>query len=113
MFNRPLISLSRTVYDGAGLSRKIVNQDEIGAEILKALAGPPLVDKEEHERRLGWMLDAEIETTFSMNLDRAGEGADRLEGVLSDLVHDFSKALVDKQKSVRKDAGIVGSSDAA
>jgi len=113
MFNRPLISLSRTVYDGAGLSRKIVNQDEIGAEILKALAGPPLVDKEEHERRLGWMLDAEIETTFSMNLDRAGEGADRLEGVLSDLVHDSSKALVDKQKSVRKDAGIVGSSDAA
>ena len=78
--------------------------------VAAAMATPP---GEEHERRLGWMLDAEIETTFSMNLDRAGEGADRLEGVLSDLVHDSSKALVDKQKSVRKDAGIVGSSDAA
>ena len=113
LFNRPVISMSRTVYDGAGLARKVANQDEIGAEILKALSGPALVNEDEHERRLGWMLDAEFESTFPMNVDRAAEGADRLEGFLSSLEHDFNNALVDKRISVGKEAGAPGSSDAA
>jgi hypothetical protein len=86
MFNRPVITLSRTAYDGVGLARKVVNPDELGAVVLKAVAGPLVVDGDEYERRLGCMLDAEIETTFSMKLDRAGEGAERLEAMLADIL---------------------------
>jgi hypothetical protein len=85
LFHRPTITLSRTIYDGAGLARKVANPDTLPAEVLKAISEPPL-DHDEHERRLGWMIDAEIECTFSMKLERVGEGADNLESMLQTLL---------------------------
>jgi hypothetical protein len=86
LFNRPVITLSRTAYDAAGLARKVTNSDEIGTVILDAVAGPPIVDRDEYQRRLGLMMDAEFETTFSMKVDRAGEGVERLEALLSTIL---------------------------
>lgn len=84
MLKRPVIALSRTAYDGASLAQKVPNADELGAEVLKALSEPVVGDAEEYDRRLGCMLDAEFETTFSMSLDRVSEGAERLEAMLSE-----------------------------
>lgn len=87
LFHRPTITLSRTVYDGAALARKVADPDAVGAAVLKAISEPPL-DRDEHERRLGWMMDAEIESTFSMKIERVGEGADSLEAMLSGIPRD-------------------------
>lgn len=82
MLHRPTITLSRTIYDGAGLARRVDNPDSLPAAVLSALSSSP-VDREEHQRRLCWMIDAELETTFSMKIDRVADGADKLESVLA------------------------------
>jgi hypothetical protein len=82
MLRRPTITLSRTIYDGAGLSRKVGNPDLLPAAVLKALSEPAM-DRDEYQRRLCWMIDAEFETTFSMKLDRVADGADKLESILA------------------------------
>ena len=66
LLGRRVITLARTLYDGAGLAIRVRDPDQLGAEILKALQRPPVVDPEMHERHLGYMVDAERETTFPM-----------------------------------------------
>jgi len=87
LFHRPTITLSRTVYDGAALARKVADPDAVGAAVLKAITEAPL-DRDEHERRLGWMMDAEIESTFSMKVERVADGANSLEAMLSVILRD-------------------------
>ncbi|MFN3348169.1 hypothetical protein [Pseudorhodoplanes sp.] len=84
LLKRPVITLSRTAYDGACLARKVPDADALGAVVLEALSKPVLADPE-YDRRLGCMIDAEFETTFSMDIARVMEGVERLEVMLSEL----------------------------
>lgn len=66
LLGRRAITLSRTSYDGAALARKVEDFDRLGAAILRALREPAVADAAAHDRRLGWMIDAERATTFPM-----------------------------------------------
>lgn len=69
LLNRRVITLAQTFYDGAGLTTKVTDANRLGAAIIEVLARPAVGDQAAHDRALGCMLDAERETTFSIESD--------------------------------------------
>lgn len=69
VLNRPVITLSRTFYDGAALGSKVEDPQKLNAAILEALEKPAVADAQTHDHALACMVDAEYETTFPANKD--------------------------------------------
>jgi hypothetical protein len=86
LLGRRVLTLSRTFYDAAGSMTKVVDPDELNAAILNTLAGPAVSDPEKHDRGLGWMIDAELETTFPMTKEAVPAALDRMKSVLGSAI---------------------------
>lgn len=69
LLNRRVVTLAPTFYDGAGLSTKVTDVNCLGAAIIETLARPAVTDQAAYDRALACMLDAERETTFSVETD--------------------------------------------
>jgi Capsule polysaccharide biosynthesis protein len=78
VLGRPVITLSRTFYDGAGLGSKIENPEKLNAAILEALAKPAIADPRAHDDALACMVDAELESTFPTNKEGVAAALDLL-----------------------------------
>ena len=65
LLNRPVITFEKTFYEDSGLNYRITNPSILDKEILKILKEPLPYSKEESERRIGLLVDAEYETTLS------------------------------------------------
>lgn len=78
LFNRRVITLAPTFYDGAGQAAKVTDANKLAAAIIEALARPAVVDQIAHDRALGCMVDAERETTFPMKADGISEALESL-----------------------------------
>ncbi len=63
VFGRPLLLLGENYYSVAGLSPVVEAPGKLGEIILQALDQPIFADAAEYDRRLGALVDAEIETT--------------------------------------------------
>jgi len=78
ILGRRVITLARTLYDGAGLTHHVRDPDQLGAKILQILERPAVVDPVTHERNLGYMVDAEFESTFLMSPEGTEAAVDHL-----------------------------------
>lgn len=83
LLGRRVLTLSRTSYEGAGLARKVEDSDRLGAAILEALREPAVAEAAAHDRRLGWMIDAEKATTFPMADTGIPAGLDQLADLIA------------------------------
>ncbi len=66
LLKRPVVTLSNTLYDPPGLAHRMVDLEKMNAELLQLLETPPAEELgEAYEQRLGWLVDAEMESTGS------------------------------------------------
>ncbi|MEX0803108.1 MAG: hypothetical protein WD688_07315 [Candidatus Binatia bacterium] len=78
LLRKPVIILSSTFYDGAGLGTKVKDPDQLNAAILDALTKAPVSDPEAYDQALGYMIDAENEMTFPMTVKGMPIALDRM-----------------------------------
>lgn len=78
ILGRRVMTLARTLYDGADLTIRISDPDQLGIEILRALERPEVEDPVRHERNLGYMVDAEFESTFLMTEEGTDQAVEHL-----------------------------------
>ena len=90
LLGRRVLTLARTFYDGAGRAKKLEKLDDLGAVVLQTLSQAAVSDPIVHDRDLGYMVDAEFETTFDPQKPEAA--LDHLRAAISSLV-------VSKQRS--------------
>jgi hypothetical protein len=86
VLGRRVIVLSRTFYDGAALGTKVEEPDRLNAAILESLAKPPVADPVAHDHALGCVIEAELETTFPLNVEGAPAALDRLAETIESLL---------------------------
>lgn len=67
MLQNRVITLDRTVYSAAGLAREVSEQEKLASVVVDALEQSPVSDSAAHDRALGWMLDAEWQTTVAID----------------------------------------------
>ena len=58
--------------------------EELNSEILRLLNAPNDIDPEEYDRRIGWFLDAEQETTLPEDEDHFEESLQIIEKLVSE-----------------------------
>jgi hypothetical protein len=63
MLGRRIIALDESFYGAAGLARRIPVPEELASVVIEMLKEPPVTDAAAHDRALGWLLDAEWQTT--------------------------------------------------
>lgn len=63
LFDKPVITLARTFYDAPNLACRVRDPSRLGQTILRLLNTSRPERSAEDERRLGWLVDAELETT--------------------------------------------------
>jgi len=63
IFGKRVISLARNFYEPAGLTERLNDPSDLGKLILRRLSEPEVPDKEEWDRRLACLVEAEMETT--------------------------------------------------
>ena len=78
LLNRRVITLAQTFYDGADLTTKVEDANNLGAAIIDVLANPAVKNQAAHDHALGCMIDAERESTFSMASDGIPAVLDRI-----------------------------------
>ncbi|MGD9924715.1 MAG: hypothetical protein AB7V13_25190 [Pseudorhodoplanes sp.] len=71
LYGRRVLTLDCTFYDGVGLPIRVETPRQLGPMILQSLSRPAVADQAAHEASLGYMIDGEYDTTFSMNFDSA------------------------------------------
>jgi len=67
LFGRRVITLADTFYDGAGLDIHFNDPERLATKVVKLLEQPPVKNPAVHDRALGWLLDAEWETTAPLD----------------------------------------------
>jgi hypothetical protein len=85
ILSRRVITLARTLYDGAGLTNHVRDPDHLGAKILQILERPAVVDPVIGERNLGYMVDAEFESTFLMSPEGTEAAVEHLARTIADI----------------------------
>ncbi len=65
MLGRQVITLARTFYEPPGLAVRITDPEQLASEVMRQLTDPPRIDSAERDRKLGWLLDAEMRCTVS------------------------------------------------
>jgi hypothetical protein len=63
MLGRRVIALDESFYGPADLARRIPVPEDLASVVIDMLKEPPVIDTAAHDRALGWMLDAEWQTT--------------------------------------------------
>ncbi len=63
LYRRPVITLHENFYDVTGLANKTSALAELNAKIIECAETAP-TDTEDYDRRMGWLLDAEWETSL-------------------------------------------------
>lgn len=63
LFGRPVISLADSFYSGAGLDHRVRNPEQLAAAVVDILSSARARDTAQDQRKLGWLLDAEWETS--------------------------------------------------
>ena len=82
MFGRKVLTVAPNFYDGAGLSERAYDVNQLSARILEVLARPDTVSAEERDRKIGAMIDAEAATAFTGDDAGTERGADLLAKLL-------------------------------
>jgi len=80
-----VMTLARTLYDGADLTIRVADPDRLDVEIMQALERPAVADPATHEHNLGYMVDAEFETTFLMTPEGTDEAVEHLGRTIADV----------------------------
>lgn len=60
---RPVIALADTFYDSTELARRVRDPEQLATEVVEILERPSTGDASAYDQSLGWLLDAEWETT--------------------------------------------------
>lgn len=88
VLGRRVLSLAENFYEAAGLARRVRAPGQLAQEIIDILGRPAVADADAHDRALGWLLDAEWETTAPIEQ----EGHDRTLKLLARSLHGDSAA---------------------
>jgi hypothetical protein len=84
MLGRRVMTVAPHFFEGAGLDRRVRDVDKIAATVIEMLNAPAIENQKLYDQKLGWLLDAEWETTTPMDpIDRLEMFA-LLESVLTD-----------------------------
>ena len=83
MLGRGVMTVAPHFFEGAGLDRRVFDLEKIPATVLELL-NQPCVPDGNYDRKLGWLLDAEWETTTPMQPIDPAEMFGQLQEVLSD-----------------------------
>lgn len=67
IFKRPVITIEHIHYNITDLPHRTTDLPALDKHILKTLQAPPRYADEEYEKRLGWFIDAEMDTTVDVN----------------------------------------------
>jgi hypothetical protein len=66
LLGRRVITLADNFFDATELARRVRDPERIAAIIVEMLKDPPVKDTAAHDRALGWIIDAERETTVPL-----------------------------------------------
>lgn len=66
LFQRRVLAVAPSFYDGVGRAVKLDKLDDLGATIVAMLSNPPVSDPEGYDLDLGRMIDAERESCFRL-----------------------------------------------
>ena len=67
LLGRPVITLADTFYDSPELTHRIRDPEQLATEVVKILERPSACDASAYDQALGWLLDAEWETTAPLD----------------------------------------------
>jgi hypothetical protein len=71
MLGRRVMTVAPHFFEGAGLDRRGCDVDKIAATVIEMLNAPAIENQKLYDQKLGWLLDAEWETTTPMDpIDR-------------------------------------------
>jgi hypothetical protein len=82
MFGRKVLTVAPNFYDGAGLSERAYDVNQLSARILEVLARPATADPQEQDRKIGAMIDAEAATAFTSDAAGTERAVDLLARVI-------------------------------
>ncbi len=73
-------------FEGAGLDRRVCDVDKMAATVIEMLNAPAIENQKLYDQKLGWLLDAEWDTTTPMDPIDRSEMFALLESVLTDSI---------------------------
>jgi hypothetical protein len=82
ILGRRVITLADNFFDATELARRVRDPEQIAAIIVEMLKSAPVKDAAEHDRALGWTIDAELETTVPLDAADQKETFDLLATLL-------------------------------
>jgi len=78
MLGKRVISLGDDYYSATGLTLRLSDPSQLGAAMMRRLAEPEVRDSGDAEHRLGWLVDAEYDTTLAEGDESLAAGLDCL-----------------------------------
>lgn len=63
LLGRPVVTLADNFYDSIGLAHSLPDPEELATEVVRIVERTAAADPAAHDQALGWLLDAEWETT--------------------------------------------------
>ncbi|HZS64113.1 MAG TPA: hypothetical protein VFA53_06400 [Xanthobacteraceae bacterium] len=82
LLSRRVIVLDRCFYSAAGLARHVTEPGALAEIVLEMLRQPPTPDARQHDLNLGWILDAEWQTSVPVDEPTSAANFDLLAAVL-------------------------------
>jgi hypothetical protein len=92
LLGRRVITLADTYYDGTGLEHRVHEPEQLAPTVVEMLGQPPVNDVESHDRALGWLLDAEWETSAPIESSDHAESLALLAELLKQSVRHAAEA---------------------
>jgi hypothetical protein len=83
IFGKRVISLARNFYEPAGLTERSNDPSDLGKLILRRLSQPEVPDKEEWDRRLACLVEAEMETTVPEDESSHDQSLSMIDAIIS------------------------------
>ena len=83
MLGRRVMTVAPHFFEGAGLDRRVFDLDKIAATVIEMLNEPASPDRKLNDQKLGWLLDAEWDTTTPMQPIDTSEMFELLQKVLN------------------------------
>ena len=92
VLNRRVIALDETFYGPAALARCVPEPEKLASLVVEMLEEPPVGDPASHDQNLGWMLDAEWQTTAPVDEPDYSDTFDLLSRIVKTSMLSSSKA---------------------
>jgi hypothetical protein len=83
MLGRRVLTLADNFYQAAGLAKRIREPEQMAEEIVEILGKPEMEDKASYDKALGWLIDAEWETTAPLEDGGHAQSLDLLARIYS------------------------------